>query len=351
MPFEILRNDITCMRADAIVNTANPRPIIGSGCDAGIHKKAGPQLLAARKAIGDIAVGSAAITPAFGLEAKFVIHAVSPKWRGGNEGEEALLRKTYTAALTLAREAGCESVVFPLLSAGNYAFPYPKAMSAAVSAITDFLAEHEMHVTLTVFHPKAFALSEKLFPAVASYVDEHYVTQKLKGEGVGFERRRRRERLRDADVSYAPVPPPPPMAAAMPMPVTEECCEYAPFSFDDFVSKLDDGFSKTLLHLIDASGRTDPDVYKSANVDRKLFNKIKNNPNYKPSKTTALAFAVALRLDLDQTRDLIGRAGFALTHSSKLDVIVEYFILRKMYDIHEINAALFENDQPTLGLY
>ena len=352
MPFEILRNDITCMHCDAIVNTANPRPIIGNGCDAGIHAKAGPQLLAARKAIGEIAVGSAAITPAFGLDAKFVIHAVSPAWQDGTRGEEALLRKTYVAALALALENGCESIAFPLLAAGNYAFPHAKAMGIAISAISEFLALHEMQVYLTVFHPKVFSLSEKLFPAVASFVDEHYVDEKLKDEGVFYSLKRRqlphRKEEAEADFTTEDTPFAEPFAERR---VAAPCPAACPPSFEEFTAQLDDGFSKTLLNLIDASGRTDPEVYKRANVDRKLFSKIRTNPNYKPSKTTALAFAIALELDLEKTKDLIGRAGFALTRSSKLDLIVEFFITQGNYNIHEINAALFEHDQCTLGLY
>ena len=316
MPFEIIRGDITEIKADAIVNTANPDPVIGSGVDAGIHKKAGPRLLEARKKIGPIAVGHAAVTRAFDLDAKFVIHAVGPVWEGGEHGEEALLRQCYDNALALAAKKWCRSVAFPLLSAGNYGFPKAAALQVAINAFSAFLMDHEMRIILVVFDRDAFALSEKLFQSVRSYIDEHYIRQKL------------REEYTAATVR--------PMA-------------YAPARLEDMLQKTDAGFSETLLKLIDRTGKKDAEIYKKANIDRKLFSKIRGNPAYKPSKATALAFAVALELDLNETRDFIGRAGYALTHSSKFDIIVEYFILQKNYNVMELNEILFAFDQPLIG--
>lgn len=175
MPFEIVRNDITKMNVDAIVNTANPRPVVGYGTDSMIHKAAGPMLLQARRAIGDIKAGYAAITPAFDLQAKYVIHTVGPVWNGGSYGEEALLRNCYDNALKLALEHNCQSIAFPLISTGNYGFPKDKALQIAISAFSTFLLEHEMTIFLVVFDHTSFRLSEKLFQSVASYIDENYV--------------------------------------------------------------------------------------------------------------------------------------------------------------------------------
>lgn len=347
MPFEIVRNDIANMRVDAIVNTANPHPVIGSGTDAGIHAKAGPKLLEARKAIGDIRVGSSAITDAYGLDAEYVIHTVGPVWRGGLFGEGKKLRSCYDSALRLALEHGCRSIAFPLISAGNYGFPKDKALQIALSAFSEFLLEHEMQVYLVVFNRDAFRLSEKLFHRVSSYIDEHYVAAKETEEyGVEFSRtarpspsRRRdweRRELPEAAAEYAP-------CYAMPMAAPKEV------SLEQFLDKVDAGFSETLLKLIDKSGKKDSEIYKKANLSKQHFSKIRNNPDYKPTKPTAIALALALELDLEQTKDLIGRAGYALSSSSKFDLIIRYFIEQGVYNVIEINMALYEFDQSLLG--
>lgn len=355
MPFEIVRNDIVNMQVDAVVNTANPNPVIGSGVDSGIHKKAGHELLLARKQIGCIAFGDAVMTPGFGLDARYVIHTVGPIWEDGNHGEEQILSSCYRKSLALAKEHECESIAFPLIATGNYGFPKPLALQIAVREISAFLLENEMQIYLVVFDKDAFALSEKLFKLVSSYIDENYIRSKTvdeygteRGLDPRFEARRRRERdkwmnrIRE-DVSSSRE--------------SDKCLNLsvgavAPMDTDDWgqlLKNLDAGFSETLLKLIDRTGKKDSEIYKKANVDRKLFSKIKNNMDYRPSKTTALAFAFALELDVDETKDFIGRAGFALSHSSKFDVIVEYFLLNRNYDVFELNEVLFAFDQPLIG--
>ena len=178
MPFQIVRNDISHMRVDAIVNTANPRPVIGAGTDAMVHRAAGPELLMARQRIGSIAAGDAALTPAYALNAKYVIHTVGPVWDGGSYGEEDLLRNCYDNSLRLAVEHGCQSIAFPLISTGNYGFPKDKALQIAISAFSEFLLKHEMQIYLVVFGKQSFALSEKLFHSVQSYIDETYIKEK-----------------------------------------------------------------------------------------------------------------------------------------------------------------------------
>lgn len=357
MPFEIVRNDIVNMQVDAIVNTANPKPIIGYGCDAGIHKKAGPELLQARKKIGAIGVGQVAITPGFDLDAEYVLHAVGPIWQDGAHNEEKLLRQCYDKALSLAWEYKCESIAFPLLSAGNHGFPKALALQIAIAAFSSFLMEHEMQIYLVVFSDDAFALSEKLFHSVASYIDENYILDKKLDEyGVADKRdvreaelmqiRRALERQRNLRYQQELLADEECIVQSVAMGVDENASAY---DLADLLDETDAGFSETLLLLIDRTGKKDSEIYKKANVDRKLFSKIRNNKNYKPSKSTALAFAIALELDLDETKDFIGRAGFALTHSSKFDIIVEYFIKKRNFNIHEINLALFEFDQSLLG--
>lgn len=329
MPFEIVRNDIVNMKVDAIVNTANPRPIIGAGTDKAVHDKAGARLLLARKEIGNIAVGEAAITPAFDLDANYVIHTAGPIWKDGRSGEEELLAYCFRNSLGIAKKKACESIAFPLISTGSYGFPKPLALQIAVREISSFLMENEMQVYLIVFEKQSFELSEKLFKSVSSYIDANYVSDKMNLEyGTSKLRRRDYEEMLLHESSYE-------ITSKMP-------------NLDGMLNNLDRGFSETLLDLIDKTGKKDSEIYKKANVDRKLFSKIRNNVNYKPSKATALAFAIALELDLDETSDLLSRAGYALSQSSKFDVIVRYFIENKKYDIFELNSVLFEFDQPLI---
>ena len=353
MPFEIVRNDIINMQVDAIVNTANPRPVIGAGTDSVIHKKAGPGLLSAREKIGNIEKGCAEITPAFDLQAKYVIHTVGPVWIDGSCGEETLLRNCYDNSLKLALEHDCRSVAFPLISTGNYGFPKDKALRIAISAFSEFLLEHEMQIYLVVFDRTSFKLSEKLFQSVASYIDEHYVEVcKKAAYGTAEEIRRPRIRLqRETQIceNSAVLREIPTVGAARefrpcaPTPVSKA------MSLEDMLKQADAGFTETLLNLIDKTGKKDAEIYKKANISKQHFSKIRNNPDYKPTKPTAVAFAIALELDLEQTKDLIGRAGYALTNSSKFDLIIRYFIEQGNYNVVEINIALYEFDQALLG--
>lgn len=329
MPFEIVRNDIVNMKVDAIVNTANPRPIIGAGTDKAVHDKAGARLLLARKEIGDIAIGEAAITPAFDLDANYVIHTAGPIWRDGKCGEEELLASCFKNSLRLAKEKECESIAFPLISTGSYGFPKPLALQIAVREISSFLMENEMQVYLVVFEKQSFELSEKLFKSVSSYIDANYVSDKMNLEyGTSKLRRFDYEEMLLRESSYE-------ITSKMP-------------NLDGMLNNLDKGFSETLLALIDRTGEKDSEIYKKANVDRKLFSKIRNNADYRPSKTTAIAFAIALELSMDETDNLLARAGIALSQSNKFDVIVRYFIENKKYDIFELNSVLFEFDQPLI---
>ena len=350
MPFEIVRNDIVNMQVDAIVNTANPRPMVGSGTDGAIHAKAGPGLLAARKLIGMLDAGEARITPGFRLPAKYVIHTVGPVWVDGTQGEVQLLRQCYINSLALARKHRLRSVAFPLISTGNYGFPKELALKVAVDAIRDFLQANELQVYLVVFDRQSFAVSSLLTGRIRSFIDEHYAREQAARE-YGFFASQCPEIGASLPISSEM----PRCAANEPEPSGE--MRKAPRSAGRFdlaelkkkVNAADCGFGERLLQLIDASGKSDAEVYKKANIDRKLFSKIRKNPNYKPSKATALAFAIALELDLARTEDLLVRAGYALSDSSTFDIIVKYFILHGHYDILEINMVLFEFDQPLLG--
>ena len=336
MPFEIVRNDITNMQVDAIVNTANPRPLVGSGTDSMIHRKAGPLLLLARRAVGFIAVGHAAVTPAFGLQAKYVIHTVGPVWDGGAGNAEALLRSCYDRSLALALRHRCKSIAFPLISSGNYGFPKDKALQIAIAAFSHFLMDHEMAIYLVVFDETSFRLSEKLFQNVASYIDQNYVD--LHAQSFRPNERSIPEPMEEPSIDAG---------------YRYECCAPMPapksMSLRDQLSELDAGFTETLLKLIDVSGKKDSTIYKKAGLSKQHFSKIRNNPGYQPTKATAISLALALELDVEQTNDLIGRAGYTLTKSSKFDLIIRYFIERREFNIVTINCALFEYDQSLLG--
>ena len=329
MPLEIVRNDITKMKVDAIVNAANETLLGGGGVDGCIHRAAGPELLAECRTLGGCKTGDAKITKAYRLPCQYVIHTVGPMWNGGSYGERKLLVSCYRTSLALAKEHGCETVAFPLISSGIFGYPKDQALRVAVDTIGEFLLHNDMTVYIVIFSRTAYQISSKLFADIAEYVDDHYVDVHTDSQR---ERLRRMSVLESRTLSAD--------AAAAPMAVG---------GLDSLLAHLDAGFSETLLKLIDRSGKKDSEIYKKANVDRKLFSKIRNNPDYKPSKATAIAFAIALELSLPETRDLIARAGYALSPSSKFDVIIEYFIMQRDYDIFKINEALFAFDQSLLG--
>ena len=341
MPFNIIRNDITKLSIDAIVNAANTHLQMGGGVCGAIFMAAGAeQLQKACNKLAPIKTGEAVITPGFNLPAKYVIHTAGPIYRGGRQGEEALLRSCYVESLELAVNHGCESIAFPLISSGIYGYPKTEALRVAVSAIRGFISDHDISVSLAVFDKDALTISEDLYGAVESYIDEYYVDERH------IKRRKlldvEKETLLKEELFVQSMP----MAeAAVPagMPRVKDK------SLEDLVGNLDESFSATLLRLIDATGQKDADIYHRANIDRRLFSKIRSNEGYMPSKPTVLAFAIALELNMEQTSDLLKRAGFALSHSRKFDVIVEFFIKSRNYDIYLINEVLFSHDQPVLG--
>ncbi len=406
MAFRIIRNDITKVAADAIVNTANPKPIYASGTDYAIYMAAGAEeLLKERQKIGDMEIGQVAATPAFALDAKYIIHTVGPSWIDGEHGEREAVRACYMNSLQLAKELGCESIAFPLIATGVYGFPKADALQIAVSVFSEFLSDVDMQITLVVFDEASFVLSGKIFSGVDAYIDQNYVSDKFDKEygaamahttwsehgpyeserierrGSKFfgmaakpsnrpgifdklKARRSDDGASDAKLdavyqeeldykedlsyesdeahekaeSYFAAEAPMPAAAAKPG-----------RTLDELMSHVGDTWQQSLFRLIDERGYTDTEVYKRANVDRKLFSKIRSNENYQPKKITAVAFALALKLSLDETKDLLGRAGYALSPSSKFDLIIQYFIENEVYDSYTINLALFEHEQPLLG--
>ncbi len=333
MPFQIIRQDITKIECDAIVNAANNTLLGGGGVDGAIHAAAGPQLLEECRTLGGCETGKAKITGAYNLPCKYVIHTVGPVWHGGAYGEKEKLEACYRNSLDLAKNHDCETVAFPLISSGVYGYPKPDALRVAINTIIEFLNTNEMTVYLIVFDSSAFDASKKLFADVREYIDNNYVAAKHSSD----------YRFRKMKFD------------------TLECCsadkridtDLLNESYDSSLShkleNLDESFSQMLLRKIDEKGMTDAQCYKRANIDRKLFSKIRNDIHYKPKKPTAIAFAIALELSLAETEDLLRKAGFALSNSNKFDVIIEYFIRNGKYDIFEINETLFAFDQSLLG--
>lgn len=349
MPLQIIRNDITAIPCDAIVNAANPDLLGGSGVDGAIHRAAGPQLLEACRPLGGCPTGQARITPGFDLPAKFVIHTVGPVWRGGLHGEAELLRSCYRNSLRLAVENNCQSVAFPLISAGVYGYPKAQAFKIAVDTIGEFLLEHDLLVYVVVFGRASVEISQKLFSHIQAYIDDRYVDEHSDPYDLRFRRMQQTRMEEDLCIREMDVLPMASECAPAPAKATPQKSAFSLKGLTALLFDLDESFSQSLLRLIDQRGMTDSQCYKKANIDRKLFSKIRNDPNYKPSKPTVLAFAIALELDLEETKKLLERAGFALSHASKSDLIVEYFILHENYNIFEINEALFSFDQNLLG--
>ncbi len=330
MPLQIVRNDITKMSVDAIVNAANSTLLGGGGVDGCIHRAAGEELLAECRTLGGCETGNAKITGAYKLPCKYVIHTVGPVYQDGNHGEKALLESCYQKSLELAKANNCESVAFPLISSGIYGYPKDKALKVAIDVISDFLLENEMMVYIVIFDKKAYQISGKLFSDITEYIDDRYVD-----EYTDYRRESMRMNM--------------PMASVMAADLCESKAIFEEGSLDEKLKQIDESFSQMLLRKIDEKGMTDAQCYKKANIDRKLFSKIRGDVHYKPSKTTAIAFAIALELSLDETEDMLKKAGFALSHSNKFDIIIEYFIAEGNYNIFEINEALFAFDQSLLG--
>jgi O-acetyl-ADP-ribose deacetylase (regulator of RNase III) len=385
MPFKIIRDDITHISADVIVNSANPHALIGDGVDAAIHVAAGPRLIEARKKIGDIAVGDVRYSRAFDLLAKYVFHTVGPDCRKEEPNQEEKLKACYTKSLQLAKQLSCESIAFPMISTGVYECPRETSMQIAVSAISEFLMQNDMDVTLVVYDPESYVLSTKLFDDVKAYVDEHYVETTPKDAGIDllededmrridyvpnfYKRAESEDALSEKQVEPASkimwsLETPEELSEETRRDLEDEAINARTFRGSDArmkpgvavippTSKKDldaiiggrvpgaETFSEMLLRLIDKSGKRDSDIYSKAGQSKQTFSKIRTNRNYQPSKNTVLSFAIALELNMDQTMDLLKSAGFTLSDGIKMDIAIRFFIENGFYDIFEIKFTLF----------
>ena len=339
MSLIIIRDDITKVHADAIVNSTDSLFSGSGGSDKAIHLAAGPGLSKECKVLGGCAVGEAKLTKAYKLNAKYVIHTVGPIWFGGATGEEALLADCYRNSLALAKGKKLESIAFPVISSGTFEYPKGMALKIANSVIIDFLLENDMKVYLVVYDEETLSISEKLFSSVKQYIDDNYIDeQETEKYSIRRSNRKIEPIVHEADPNKV-------YSSSM---KASEPKERKKRSLDDVLGHLDESFSQTLIRMIDDRGMKDPDVYNRANKDRRLFSKIRSNIAYSPSKPTALAFAIALCLNLDETKDLLLKAGLALSNSSRSDVIIQYFIEEENYNIFEINEVLFHFGEKTL---
>lgn len=349
MPFQLVRADITTLACDAIVNAANRELQAGGGVCGAIFRAAGREKLqAACDEIGSCETGQSVITPGFDLKARYVIHTVGPVWYGGGQGEEALLRSCYRTALRLAVKHELDSIAFPLISAGIYGYPRQQAIAAASEEIGAFLTDErnpDITVTLVLFDRCSYREGRGLFGDIASYLDERSAAY------ARYEQERSARAMGDgAQFMSMPVGAAPSsdvLNRQSPAPRKKPGAGLQEWIAARF--QREETFAQCLLRLIDESGEKDAAVYKRANVDRRLFSKIRSNAHYQPGKSTVLAFCLALRLSMEDANMLLGKAGYALTHTSRFDLAVEYCIKHQIYDVHQVNIALFELDLPLLG--
>ena len=350
MPLRIIRNDITKVKADAIVNTANPEVAIGGGVETAIYSAAGKEkLLDARKKIGILQPGEVGVTEAFDLEAKYIIHVSSPRWKGGNKGEIKCLRDCYEKVLKTAKDYGCKSIAFPLLATGTYGFPKEVGVQVAVDAFTAFLEEYEMEITLVVFECEAVSISGKLVEEVRSFIDDRLVEEALVEEYAEDRPYRRERRFGAETASLVPVNEGvkdvkelytskiPYMAEEKPL---ARCAPQV--SLEDALKNIyTDSFEKYLQKLINKKGLKNSEIYAAANISKQYFSKLLKG-QVKPSKEKMLALAVGLRLNMDETVDFLRIAGYALSPISQTDTVVEYFIRKQEYNVLKIDIVLFD---------
>ena len=345
MPLQIIRQDITKMKVDAIVNTTNEEMVGYSGVDYAIHTAAGELLDVECEETRPLYLGKAKVTKGYNLDCKYIIHTSGPIWRGGNDNERETLESCYRSSLAAAVEYGCETVAFPLISSGVYCYPKDQVLKIAVSVITEFLFEHELTVYLCVFDKNSYSFSKKLFTDICEFIDDDYA-QNFVCDYEFLDSLTSKETLIASETLECQSIDPLPKSTSTPYPLKKTRNN----TLEDYLKGMDKSFAYKLFEWIDIKGMTDVECYKKANVDKKTFSKIKCNPKtYKPSKHTAVAFAIALRLDIDETQDLLASAGLTLSRSLKFDKIIRYFIQNEIYDIFEINEALFEFDQVLLG--
>ncbi|MCQ2534269.1 MAG: macro domain-containing protein [Clostridia bacterium] len=383
MPLKIVRNNIALMETEAIVNTANPKVAVGTGCDKAVYEAAGfEELLNYRRMnIGEVSEGDVFITPGFNLKAKYIIHAVSPFANPDDEQFENKLRGCFNKSLNLAWENGIKSIAFPLISTGSFKFSKEEGMRIAVDEINAFLLTHTMEIFLVVFDSESAGLGHKYFPKLEDYIDSHLydsMSNSFMAEASmprsapsmpscaspmmmsSFDEGKPKATRQSSKKREVKVPKifkrenkvlgsKSDSDGVMPeesMPLVSPFDEEKESKLDERIRHISDSFSQYLLYMIEDKGMENQEVYKRAIVDKKTFSKIKNNRDYHPTKLTALCLCIGAKLNLDETRDLLARAGYALSPCDKTDIIFSFFIENQIYDMVELDIQLEEHGLP-----
>ena len=306
MPFRIIRTDITKVTADIIVNITNSEPYIGLGSELVIYRGAGEEkLLKERKKIGEISEGNIAITDAFELNAQYIIHTVGPCWKDKDKRGFETLEKCYKKCLDKAVELKCKSIAFPLIATGRGGFPKDQALEIAVSSFRNSLFKNDMEIILVIYDDKSFQLSKKILNKINKYIEINHRIN-------GFDFRKNQNFLKE-NLNHVTL-----------------------------------SFQKKLLELIRISGMNDKDICRMANIDSKIFNRIKKRTTYYPKKKMVMSLCIGLKLNLEQSKDLLMSAKYEFNSSSKFDLIVQNAIENKEYDILKLNVELQYYTKETL---
>ncbi len=386
MALRIVRNDITRMQVDAVVNTASEAVQVGAGCDYAIYNAAGyDELLAYRREnIGEKKEGEAFFTPGFKLPARYIIHTVSPLFRDGNSKEEEKLRDCYRNSLEIAKKLKLTSVAFPIISTGSFGYPKEEGLRIAIDEVNAFLNDNDIEVFLVVYDERTTELGRRIAPDLEEYIGKKYVSpfsmmacpmtarpvidnrglSQACDEEPAKKKEKKKEKTTFAQKLFGKsskkneaVSSVEGLVAASESEFLEDksssCIDYETYDnydFSEYQGRLEerfehmsDTFSEYLLYLIQSKNMENAEVYKRAIVDKKVFSKIKNNPDYHPQKLTALCLCIGAKLNLDEARDLLMRAGYALSPCDKTDIIFSYFIENGIYDMIELDIQLEEH--------
>lgn len=339
MPLKIIRNDITKLEVDAIVNPTDQFFSGLGGIDLQVHKKAGVELEKELDCKPKLKISEAILTDGYNLKSKKIIHVAGPIWNDGNHNEEELLKKSYENCLEIIKENKFTSVAFPLISTGTFCVPKEIGLEIATNSFTTFLLEEEVDIYLVVYDKESLSISQKVFGEIQDYIKNVYeVNENF------FSRSCASCVSNSNDNDYEPI-----CYDQYEKLEVEDKISEKPFDLDIDDIPLEETFSMKLLSIIDKKELKDPYVYKKAQVDRRVFSTLRKDDNYKPTKKTAISLCLALELSYEETQDLLSRAGLTLSRSNRFDIVIEWCIKNKKYNIIEVNIILFNHDLELLS--
>ena len=347
MPLQIIKSEVTDINADALVSVENESSYYKSRANS-LYAKAGRCLKKERRIFGECIPGNAIITSPGKLNSKYVIHTSIPNEFNENH-DETTLSSCYNSVLSLAKDKDCASIAIPLLYMDFQGFNKEKALKIAVDTISEFLNVNDMMIYLSVPDKSIYQIDINLQSDLEKYIRDVFFEPSILYEAGAYANSKREKRTSSPKKKATEDILPYYETESFEETTIRSSAKYNG-SLIESLKHLDESFSEMLLRKIDSSGMTDAECYKKANIDRKLFSKIRSDKLYRPSKQTVIAFSIALELSLEETKEMLMKAGFALSHSNKFDVIIEYFIKAQDYNIYKINEALYEFDQPLLGM-